>query len=167
MNKLNVFNTYWCPWKYPSNWPANFRMFFRQFKWAYQRVTKGYCDFDYWDMDTHLSYLIPDMLERFIKDGHGYPGNDEFPTPEAWNEYLQKTIDLFRYSQSELPNEYEDAWVKQLEERDFLFNKPETPEEKEIADKYLAIENDNDEKKRIALDEALQRVFHIFHHLWD
>lgn len=168
MNKLNVFNTYWCSWKYLSNWPTNFRVFFRQFKWAYQRVTKGYCDFDWWDMDTYLSQLIPDMLERFIKDGHGYPGTDEFPTTEKWNEYLQKTIDLFRYSQSELPNEYEEAWIKKWEEKDFdIINKEETPEEKEITDKYLAIENNNDKKKMVALDEALQRVFHIFHDLWD
>ena len=55
MNKLNVFNTQWCPWKYPNNWIRNARLFFRQFKWAYQRMTRGFCDFDTWDLDSYLS----------------------------------------------------------------------------------------------------------------
>lgn len=168
-NKLNVFNTYWCPWKYLSNWPRNFRVFFRQFKWAYQRVTRGYCDYDIWDMDTYLSQLLADGIRHLADTTHGYPGTDEFPTYESWRDYLYKISDLLNYSLGELPNEYEEAWLAKWKEKglDFINHSDETPEEKEITEKYLDKEKENDNLKIEAQNEALKMIYHIFGNLWD
>lgn len=168
MNKLNIFNTHWSPWKYPSNWASNFRVFFRQFKWAYQRVTRGYCDYDWWDADTYLTQLFIDILKEFINHGNSYPGTDEFPTFELWTNYLQEIVNLFEYSLGELPNEYEEAWLKKWENKDLdFFNKPETPEEKEITNKYLDIEMKNELSKQDALKKGLEKFIYIFPTLWD
>ena len=167
MNKLNVFNQDWCPWRYPSNWIRNARLFCRQFKWAYQRITRGFCDFDYWDFDVYLIRVMAGGLKKLADETHGFPGNEEFPTYTHWQQYLYKIVDLLELADNdELPNEYEEAWMRSFEEHNFDFN-DRTPEHKEITDKYLAVENQNSEKREVALNEALDMIKHIFWHLWD
>ena len=166
MNKLNVFNTQWCPWKYPSNWIRNARLFFRQFKWAYQRMTRGFCDFDTWDLDNYLSQLLADSIRHLANTTHGYPGTDEFSTYESWRDYLYKISDLLNYSLGELPNEYEEAWFAKVKEKG-LGHSDETPEEKEITDKYLNKEKENDNLKMQAQNEALKMIYHVYNMMWD
>lgn len=165
MNKLNVFKPDYCPWRYPSNWIKNIRLFGRQFKWAYQRITQGYCDFDWWDMDTYLTMLMADMIDELAKKSHGYPGNKEFPTPESWENYLNEIVAKLRYSLNDLPNEYEEAWIKTWENKEFLQEK--TPEEKEITHKFLDKEISNWGLRDKALFEALDMIKHVYHNLWD
>lgn len=165
MNKLNVFKPDYCPWRYPSNWIKNIRLFGRQFKWAYQRITQGYCDFDWWDMDTYLTMLMADMIDELAKKSHGYPGNKEFPTPESWENYLNEIVAKLRYSLNDLPNEYEEAWIKTWENKEFLQEK--TPEEKEITNKFLDKEISNWGLRDKALFEALDMIKHVYHNLWD
>lgn len=46
-NKLNVFH-----FGYSHKFTLwNIKNFFRTLKWAWQRATKGYCDWDRWDLD--------------------------------------------------------------------------------------------------------------------
>lgn len=52
---MNILKFGYSPWKYPSNWFENIRQFFRNIKFAYQRVTRGYADPDIWDFDSYLS----------------------------------------------------------------------------------------------------------------
>ena len=168
MNTLNVFNTHWSPMKYPSNWIRNARVFFRQFKWAYQRVTRGFCDYDVWDLDTHMTELFAQTIEHLANTSHSYPGNTEFPTPESWDNYLREIVAKLRYSLGELPNEYEEAWLKTWQDKDLcdaLNNK--TPEEKMITKAYLDKEIQNENKKDKALHEALDMITHVWGHLWD
>ena len=37
--------------------------FFKCVKWSKQRITRGYCDCDVWEMFSFLQTLIPDMLQ--------------------------------------------------------------------------------------------------------
>ena len=169
MNNLNVFKTCWSPWKYPSNWIRNARVFFRQFKWAYQRVTRGFCDYDYWDLDTYLSELLAQSIKMLADKTHGYPGTEEFPTYESWQQYLYKIVDLLRYSlNDDMPNEFEEAWRKTWEDKDILdvINHP-TPEDKEITHKYLDKEYENELLQKKAQDEALDMIKHVYNSLWD
>ena len=168
MNKLNVFNTDFCPWRCLPNWPKNFRLFFRQFKWAYQRITKGFCDFDYWDLDTYLIRLMADAIKELADNTHGYPGNEEFPTYEHWKAYLYKIVGKLKYTQEELPNPCEKEWMQQWENKglDYI-NQPKTPEEELLSKKYLYYENINAEKQDEALNDALDMIKHVFKHLWD
>ena len=41
--------------------------FFKCVKWSKQRITRGYCDCDVWEMFSFLQTLIPDMLQT-LKD---------------------------------------------------------------------------------------------------
>ena len=169
MNELNVFNNSWSPWKYPSNWIRNARMFFRQFKWAYQRITRGYCDVDWWDFDTYLTRLMADAIEHLADNTISYPGQGEWDTPEKWDKYLRTiVIKLRRSLNDEMPNEYEEAWLKTWENKEL----PEalnckTSEEEEITKKYLDVENKNEEYKYQQLMEALDMIKHCISHLWD
>lgn len=167
MKKLNVFNTIWHPWRYPSNWISNIKIFFRQFKWAYQRITKGFCDYDIWDMDVYLIQLLADGIKQLADTSWGYPCTEEFPTHESWQEYLYKICDLLNYSLSELPNEYEEDWLKIWKERKLEAINHPTKEEKEISDKYLDLERKNDKLKIEAQNKALKMIYHIFNNLWD
>lgn len=169
MNNLNVFNTHWSPWKYPSNWARNIRVFFRQFKWAYQRATRGFCDYDYWDLDIYLSELMAQSIKELAEKTHSYPGTEEFPTYESWRDYLYKIADLLRYSLNEdMPNEFEEAWLATWENKDIydaINNK--SPEEREITNKYLDKEYENECLKRKAQNEALDMIKHVYNNLWD
>ena len=170
MNDLNVFNNNFLPWCYPANWIKNIRVFFRQFKWAYQRITRGYSDIDWYDMDTHLTMLISQMLRTMADEGMGYPGNEEFPTYDSWKDYLYKIIYYLNYSiQDSMPNEYEDAWLKTWENRPIneWLNKEQSPEDKEVTNKYLDKELENDNKKYAAAQKALKMLAHVWGNLWD
>ena len=169
MNKLNVFQNDFCPWEYLSNWPKNARLFFRQFKWAYQRITRGYCDFDYWDLDTYLTELLSQSIKTLADETHGYPGNEEFPTYESWQEYLYKIVDLLRFAlKDDIPNEYEPAWLKTWEDKNWTSTlNDRTPEEEEITHKYLDKESENAQKQIDARNEAFKMIYHVYDHLWD
>ena len=165
MNNLNVFNQLYSPWRYPSNWINNGRLFFRQFKWAYQRVTRGYCDYDVWDLDTHLTEYLAQTIEHLAKTSHSYPGDEKFPTYEAWENYLMEIVNKLKYSLSELPNEYEEEWLKTWDHNNI--DKEKTPEEKEITNKFIETELANGNKKREAQNEALKMIYPIYNDLWD
>ena len=169
MNELNVFNNSWSPWKYPSNWIRNARVFFRQFKWAYQRITRGYSDPDIWDFDTYLANLMSGDIEHLANITISYPGQGEWDTPEKWDVYLRTIVKKLRYyNNDEMPNEYEGAWLKTWENKSLseaLNDK--TPEEEEITKKYLDVENKNEEYKYQQMMEALDMIKHCYGHLWD
>jgi hypothetical protein len=73
-----------------------------QFKWAYQRVTLGYSDRDWWNGDWYLSGVIAGIMEKIVNEGHGvansYADEDKpFDTDvnimverrdEEWNKYI-------------------------------------------------------------------------------
>lgn len=93
---LNVFESYMCPWRHPSNWIPNLKQPFRRLKWAYQRATKGYCDYDVWDIDSWLSEIMHDMLKQLADISNGYPAN--FVGPQTWKMELRRMADDFKAS---------------------------------------------------------------------
>lgn len=54
----------------------------REVKWFIQRGRRGWADKDAWDMHRYLSSVIPDMLDKQIIDGVGYPMD---MTQESWD----------------------------------------------------------------------------------
>lgn len=168
---LNVFNRHnFYSWHYPKYWGKNMRIFFRQFKWAYQRITKGYCDCDWYDLDTYLAQLMADTIDDLAEYGIGYPGTGEFDTPEKWKAYLKKIVLKLRYSLSELPNEYEEVWLAifhgddlwRINEKHIL-----TPEEEEIRRKHSEKTIENEQKQFQAQLNALDMIKHVWGSLWD
>ena len=163
MNKLNVFNNPKLPWRYPSNWIKHVRMFFRSFKYAYQRITRGFADCDIWDLDSYYLDIFNGTL-NYLADHHcGYPGHGEFDTDEKWTAYLKEMAQKF-YQANE-SNEYYDTpnekkWWKWIEENS---NSEDNPYSKDMfnEEKFLAWRREQD------MREGLDMMKHIFFHLWD
>ena len=53
---------------------AKIKHFFKCVKWSKQRITRGYCDCDVWEMFSFLQTLIPDMLQTLKDTRMGSPG---------------------------------------------------------------------------------------------
>lgn len=88
--QLNVFKPFYFSWRHLSQWKTNFKIFFRQFKFAFQRATRGFSDKDTWDIDYYLLTLIPMLLNRFLELNIGYP--DRCETFENWQEIIKNII---------------------------------------------------------------------------
>lgn len=99
MNNLNILKVGYLPWGYPSNWIKNFKQFFRNIKYAYQRVTRGYSDWDTWDLDTYYQQLFADSVRHFARNLHGAPYefyDDNADNPiQKWEDYLNEMADHF------------------------------------------------------------------------
>ena len=151
------------PWslKYPSNWWRNIKWFFRSFKYAYQRVRRGYSDYDLWDIGDYIIGLSAQALEDFSKKTHSYP--DEYT----------------KYNKKEDSDEGFDNWTQEIKEcssklflslealEEYNYETPEFPKEivterskglvtytfpnKEIVEDWVNTLNE------IAMDRRLQR----------
>lgn len=44
---------------------------FMELKYAYQRVTRGFSDRDWWSLDNHIAEMLSKALPKYVKDGHG------------------------------------------------------------------------------------------------
>lgn len=51
----------------------NVKLFFRQIKWAWQRVHRGYSDFDVSETDVWFNLVVPDMLRDFAETTESIP----------------------------------------------------------------------------------------------
>ena len=160
----------------------NIRQFFRNIKYAWQRCTRGYCDWDVWELNTFYTELIRDTLRHLANTSSGYPGRDDIDTPEKWSNWLNETAQLFDNSIERsfndyqvYKNKYEDEYYKtlsnftteELPNGMYKLAKNDTFEEKELTNKYFDEElniynlRDNDKNK------ALDRLKEHWWDLWD
>ena len=130
---------------------AKIKHFFKCVKWSKQRITRGYCDCDVWEMFSFLQTLIPDMLQTLKDTRTGSPGylgenytnengilvNDT--CHEEWNCILDKMIFLWREAEKDTcsqKNPFDEAHSKAMDEfteRFGLFgNKLQTEKERKI-----------------------------------
>ena len=49
------------------------RTFFRDIRRCHQRIWKGYCDYDLFEIDSWFLGIMPAMLEEFRNTTHGFP----------------------------------------------------------------------------------------------
>lgn len=146
MNKLNVFKLNFYSWRYPDHWWRNIKMFARAFKMAYQRVTKGFCDWDRYDLDYYYANLIGDSLKEFAHKTNSYPINIK---PEEWTEKLDKLGSQFKaYTMDpESAKPFVEKWEKEN-------NSPETEKDIELKLNDLMV-------------ESLKELAQIYDDLWD
>ena len=161
MHKLNVFNNPKLPLRYPKNWLRMTRTFFRSFKWAYQRITRGIANCDCWDWNSTILAYLNEGLDWFINHTISYPGDDEFPTYESWINYL-KEIKQLLYRADET-NEYYptpcgDLWWTTVQRGE------------ENADLVKAMGEEaksNDRLREQDFNKAWEMLGHVFWNLWD
>ena len=161
---------------------AKIKHFFKCVKWSKQRITRGYCDCDVWEMFSFLQTLIPDMLQTLKDTRMGSPGylgenytnengilvNDT--CHEEWNCILD-TFNEFTERFGLLGNKLQTE--KELEENrkrgggGTIHFMDELPEYKEISDKYREEEKRLEEYRRNCKDEAIDMLKQYFYDLWD
>lgn len=171
MSTNDLLTVGYSPWRYPANWKINIRHFFRVFKHMYSRIRKGYCEWDLWDFDHYLEEVLINGLKEFCDGTDGYPGNDEFPTFESWENYLKEIITLLERSQEDNENGYYvNDYLEDFENlpRDLFDNKrPEyTPEQEETRRKFFDKEKEIAELRKADKDKALQMLAHVWGSLW-
>ncbi len=66
----------------------------REIKFAYQKITRGYCDRDVWSMDIFFFETFSKMLRQLKRDTHSYPGFNGM-TMRKWKGILTKMINGF------------------------------------------------------------------------
>lgn len=159
-NKLNIYkqgyklNNLW-------NLPYNIGHFFKTVKWAHQRATRGYSDYDTWDLDVYYARLIAESLKTFRENLHGCPcdfydaKND---SNEKWISYLEEMEQHFRgflNENGEHPNKYDDLLIS----KDTL--------SKEECENYLEEEVKIFEECKKELKQGLVMLEERFCDLWD
>ena len=94
MNNLNILR-----YGYTKDIISNIKQFFRNIRYAYQRITKGYCDADLWNLDGYYSEFFYCTLNELADISHGWPQSEKFPRYEDWQKYIREMANHFRNCQ--------------------------------------------------------------------
>jgi hypothetical protein len=61
---------------------------FMELKYAYQRVTRGFSDRDWWSLDNHIAEILSKALPKYVKDGHGV-STIYYEEGESWDTEIE------------------------------------------------------------------------------
>ena len=97
---VSVFRSDWS-WKTWRGFWENIKHFFRAWKPAWHRATKGYCRMDTWDVDRSLTiYLIKVLTEyRNCVDAYPFP---QFKSLEEWVAEIDLCIDRLIFTMRDI-----------------------------------------------------------------
>ena len=114
---VSVFRSDWS-WRHWRGFWWNIKRFFRAWRPAWHRATKGYCRMDTWDVDRSLTvYLIKVLTEyRNCVDAHPFP---EFSSLEEWVAEIDLCIDRLIFTMGEIDTREE--YERQCEARKKAF----------------------------------------------
>lgn len=130
---------------------------YHNFRWAWQRITRGFCDYDHYDIGEWFFNVAPSMVEELVKNAHGYPAT--YNSFEDWKRDVLELKDALAAASAEQHNEYEEVV-------DSCYEKYETPD-RELLDNYLRREKEIYESKMAARKKALELFAHLHEVLWD
>ena len=114
---VSVFRSGW-PWRHWRGFWENIKWFFRAWRPAWHRATKGYCRMDTWDVDRSLTiYLIKVLTEyRNCVDAFPFP---DFKSLEEWVAAIDLCIDRLIFTMGEIDTR--EKYEKQCEARKKAF----------------------------------------------
>lgn len=168
-NELSVFQPAYCRW---YRIDKKIKQFFRNIKWAWQRVTKGYADYDTWDLDYWLVRLLPQAIRTLESGLHGHPYD---MTEEEWHAYLLEMAAHFEnYSTEwenpiELPSfSIEELFIKDGQKLHRLsIDEIKNPDYQEKRKLWLEEEKKHAEYIKEELHKGLSMMEARFGDLWD
>ena len=122
------------------------RQLSKDLKYSWQRITKGYSDYDVWDIREWFKEIVPCMVQELKETRISSP---DVPTTEdgkdynqQWDEKLDEIVFAFREAREETcskQNRYSEEWSKANKEFEkkygLLGEKLQTDEEKAKAKK--------------------------------
>ena len=172
MNKLNVFGYGYYSWRAPF---STIGAFFRNIKYAYQRATRGFCDYDAWDLDYFYSRLFVGTLTDFSKQLHGAPSkfyDEESGSISRWIDYINEMRDHFYNSIEENEvekNEFEDDYmfIARGDINDHILGTQMNREQNELRELWLKREKEIHDWRANELKTALSMLEKVYEDLWD
>ena len=170
-NKLNIFKVGYMGWRHPFH---NIRQFFHNLAFAWQRATRGYSNYDLYELHYFYHQLIMASLEDFRKSTHSYPYD---LTPEKWDQILKQIVATLREG---LPDSHTNEWWDRfdfywqthttretLPDGSVKVDCKEVPQMLDLKEKWLVeekrIQTFEDEK----LKEGMELLLQYWNHLWD
>ena len=162
MNELNVFKNPYHFIHMPGHW---LKWFFRGFKWAAQRICRGYSDQDLGNLNSYYASLLEQSLISFANDFNFIPLNWE---EDEWIKYIKDCAELCRImSGKDRPLTEADEEFSRLynnrpsaDSLDFLAWQEKVKEVNNI----LIKEEEADQKK---MQEAREELFRRLNEVWD
>lgn len=76
-----------------------------------ERMTNGFSEYDWWNFNDYLTWVIVQGLEKF-KNGAGHPVTENIKTMDDWREVLDKMIAGFK-AHDRLMNDWDEKTAKQ------------------------------------------------------
>lgn len=120
---VNLFKEYPYAWRTPSGIAKNLKCYMRLPKKIWQRIDRGWCNSDCWDLDYYILTILAGGI-RFLKDHHcGHPYE---LSEEEWTATLDRMAWCFERGSKESADdvpfefgipEWNDCYKKLEEER--------------------------------------------------
>lgn len=107
---------------------SSIQNFFRDLKYCLDRIRKGYCAKDLWEIDTWFLSVMPEMLEDFNRCRNSYPNlfheqcvqNHEKELPVPREKFLISGAQDFPKLYEKIQDEANEAWGHILKKIAFL-----------------------------------------------
>ena len=165
MYNINVFYNPWRFFYNPIKW---LEYFFKSFKFAYQRATKGYCDSDAWDLTSFYTEIMMSTINELSNTHLSSPMD---MSQDEWTETLNT---IYKALSNSKEDSYKtlmyDTWKNHLEQKpnmddenyDDWYNEYLTLQ-KAIDKEWHDIRRDMNDNKNKALD----LIKKYWYDLWD
>lgn len=69
----------------------------RMIKFFFQRIFRGFDDSETWSLDWTFYRWLQPRLKRFMELNCAYPGNEQYPTFESWQNEISKRLVQLEY----------------------------------------------------------------------
>lgn len=145
---------------------SSIRQFFRDLKCCLDRIRKGYCVKDLWEIDTWFLGIMPEMLEEFDRRKNSYPNafleqcvqKHEKELPVSKEKFLISGARDFPDLYKKISAEAYEAWGNTLQEMADLMRKAQEIKWKSV---IIGEEHLPYQKKALELFQT------YFDNLWD
>lgn len=135
--------------------------FFNKVKYARDRASKGYCNYDLWDMDIFLVNLIIRSLEEHKEYTCGYP-DGKYSSFEDWTNAIEEGINHFKkykYLMNDDNNIYYLAYMQAVRKED-------GSDKQMVRDKFDAESREMYEEAQNELRLGFEFLIENLRHLW-
>ena len=142
-------------WRHP--WVL-LKDFWWNIKAAYWRSKYGFAPHDVWEFGYAFLEVVPQMLKYLAENGSGYPGDEEFPTPESWRNHLISIANLLENARDAVrdeKNEYYPAYRDKIN-GNWRPDDAETFTPDDIVKRYIDRDVELAREQDIMIEEALE-----------
>ena len=148
--------------------------FKNEIRYKFQRLIRGYSDYDVWDIDLWFLNVMPQMLKQLKDTTHSaplLPGTTMETCHEEWERILDRMIFLLNEMDEDkcsYKNPYEEEWEKGIEERfASMVDGGRTPQDKELFEKWRGEEQNKYKYIQLCKEEFFDLFSKYFYSLWD